>query len=150
MRRQFLYFVLLVVVMMAAAMLVPAVAVLAPAFALTYPASFTSTPALHDLEGNDVSSVRAGRQAMLAMHVVNVEPRGMPFLAIIEVRDSDDITVHLGWTGGRAEPNSAHDLGWSWLPDRPGNYELRTFVVSELKSPRVLSAVETKAVTVVK
>lgn len=94
----------------------------------------------------------AGKQAMLSTVITNNSDQLRSFVGLLEVRESDGVTVFLAWQSGILYPNSQTKIGVSWTPDRPGDYEVRTFAVSHLDlnlgSPHVLSEVEMLEFTV--
>jgi hypothetical protein len=69
-----------------------------------------------------------------------------PILIIIEVRNSDDTTDFIGWQSGILKKSidtpDDYSVGMSWIPDHPGAYVIRTFVLSELENPRILSDIQ--------
>lgn len=105
-------------------------------------------PELQDVTGQKLDEVSAGQQVMLATNVRNNNAQPQPFVALIEVRDSNGVTVFLGWQTGTLPANGQINVGLSWTPDSPGDYEVRTFVISSLDNPRVLSTVSTTDITV--
>jgi hypothetical protein len=109
-----------------------------------------SQPATTSMEslGNS-SQLAVGQQATLVTDVTSsFERNEVPFVAIMEVRDADGVTVSLGWQTGDVHPSSKIGVGMSWIPRDPGTYDIRTFLVSDLLSPVVLSPVSTSKVTV--
>ncbi len=107
-----------------------------------------SAPKLQDIRGQDLTEITAGSQAIITTTVTNNNAQAQPFVALVEVRDADGITVYLQWQTGTLNPNGSANIGLSWTPDAPGTYELRTFVISNLLNPSALSPVVTSSVTV--
>ena len=105
-------------------------------------------PSIKDMTGKPLSSLAAGQQAILSTTVKNNNDIVQPFVALIEVRDSSGITVYLAWQTGTLNPSGQIEVGLSWKPEQAGSYEVRTFVISDLASPRVLSPVEWAVVAV--
>jgi hypothetical protein len=111
--------------------------------------SFTPTPpSLKDVTGNDLSSVTAGQQVILSTTVVNNLDRSQPFAAIVEVRDSSGVTIFLAWQTGTLNQAGQTQVGLSWMADNPGDYTVRTFVISDLNNPQILSKVMESHITV--
>lgn len=120
-----------------------------PIGASSSPTSTTpSTPELNDITGAKITEVTTGNQVVLATNVKNNDSVSRPFVAIVEVRDSDGITVMLQWQTGTIAANGDAGVGVSWMPENAGSYEVRTFVISSLSNPQVLSPVVTSNVTV--
>lgn len=92
----------------------------------------------------------ASDQIMIATTITNgcIE-HDQPFVAIVEVRNSDSITESLSWQSGILK---GHDgqvaVGVLWIPSHGDNFELRAFVVSSLENPQILSATVTSNVTI--
>jgi hypothetical protein len=111
--------------------------------------SMTPTaPRLIDLGGLALSSAPAGQQVVVAINLDNDNAKDVPFVGIIEVRDEDGITTMLRWQTGVLGPNSGLDVAASWVPETPGNYEVRSFVVSNLSNPQILSEVVASMFTI--
>lgn len=107
-----------------------------------------SAPALKDAQGNAVSQVLAGQQVVLSTTVKNNEAGATSYAAIVEVRDSNGITVYLNWQTGTLQANGETGIGLSWTPDAPGTYTARVFVLSDLTNPRILSETVTSNINV--
>jgi|GEM_PF-5394711 len=71
------------------------------------------------------------------------------FTALIEVRDSDGITRYLAVQQGDIQPWTESSYSISWIPEEPGEYEIRAFSLGDLHSTSVLSQVVIIKITVV-
>jgi hypothetical protein len=107
-----------------------------------------SPPEPQDVTGKKLTQINAGQQVVLTTNVVNQGANSQPFVALVEVRDSSDVTVYLAWQTGTLNPNGQTNVGLSWTPDQAGNYQVRTFVISSLAKPDILSAVASTPITV--
>jgi hypothetical protein len=67
----------------------------------------------------------------------------LPFITIIEVRNSDGTTVFLEFNMGTLNGNTPSEVGVVWQPTDAGQYELRVFAISNFKNPEILSGVQT-------
>lgn len=105
-----------------------------------------TNPAITGTEESD--EISAGQQLTLSSTVTSPSPAELAFVAIMEVRDSDGITVFIGWQSGTLHPESPGEIGMSWIPQDRGDYQVRTFIISDLIDPQVLSAVTLSEVTV--
>lgn len=113
------------------------------------PTSTTATaPALLNLDGSSVTEVTTGQQVVVGTTVKNNDAQARPITVLIEVRDSDGITVLMSFQRATVAANGTIDVGTSWLPETPGQYQTRTFVVTSLDNPQALSGVVTSNVTV--
>jgi hypothetical protein len=105
-------------------------------------------PAPPDPTGQVLDEISAGQQVVLTTSVRNNNASPQDFVALIEVRDSSGITIFLAWQTGTLNANGQTQVGLSWTPEVPGDYDVRTFVISDLNDPRVLSTVSESTITV--
>jgi hypothetical protein len=83
----------------------------------------------------------AGKQTMLSLVITNDADHMQQFVELVEVRDTDGVTIFLAWQSGTLGSNSHTQIGISWIPERPGDYAARTFAISNFDNPQVLSQV---------
>jgi hypothetical protein len=107
-----------------------------------------SSPEVKDFSGGDIDEVNVGQQVVLSTTIANNVDADQPFVALVEVRDSDEATIFLAWQTGILDSNDDAEVGLSFMPDKPGTYSIRTFVISSLSDPQILSAVEESELTV--
>ncbi|MGH9858357.1 MAG: hypothetical protein ACRD4B_10980, partial [Acidobacteriota bacterium] len=91
-------------------------------------------PSMKNSDGTVLSEVGIGQQVALSTTITNDNDSKQPFTCIFDVRDSNGVTVYLSWLSGTLPPNDRFDIGLSWNPEKRGSYEVRTFVVSDLKN----------------
>jgi hypothetical protein len=108
-----------------------------------------SAPVVTDVAGSEVSEIVVGSQVVLSTTVINNNAVSLPILVVLEVRNSEQVTESLVWQTGSLVPQGSTNMGVSWLPQRSGNYEVRTFVISDLERAEVLSPVVGAEVIVV-
>lgn len=72
----------------------------------------------------------------------------MPFTALIEVRSSIGVTQYIGWQSGVLQGADRAEIGVSWTPSFGDNFEVRSFVVSDLQTPLMLSGVSTSQIQI--
>ena len=104
-------------------------------------------PIAKNIAGNS-GPFSAGISLALSTTVTNNNNDQEVFVALIEVRDSNDVTVFLSWQSGNLESRGTTDISVAWLPDNAGLYQVRTFVLSSLGNGEVLSPVATSDFTV--
>jgi hypothetical protein len=108
-----------------------------------------SRPVVVDMTSRPVSLVMAGGQYLIAVNATNNdEIRDWASVVIVEVRDSNGITLWLNWHSQTVSANSSYGLDMSWMPEHPGTYQIRSFVISSLSNPRIFSDVKETEVTV--
>jgi hypothetical protein len=107
-----------------------------------------SEPVLKDVTGRELDEVCSGTQAIVTTVLSNTVDDVLPFVQIIEVRDSSGVTQKLDFQTGTLSAGGQSEVGSSWTPDQPGSYSLRTFAISNLNNPQVLSDVKETPTTV--
>jgi hypothetical protein len=92
---------------------------------------------------------------MIAMNVRNQVELEMQFVSLVEIRDESGATIFLAWQTGElpaadymANVYNNTTMSFSWLTESPATYEARTFVISNLENPQILSPVERAEITV--
>jgi hypothetical protein len=105
---------------------------------------------IKNTSGKAIQQLNAGQQAMISVRVLNYEASEQPFTAIIDVRDSSDVSVHIAWMSGTAEPGGHFDVELPWSAQESGSYTVRTFLITNLESPEVMSGVSRSQLMVTK
>ncbi|HKU49255.1 MAG TPA: hypothetical protein VJP79_04845 [Nitrososphaera sp.] len=107
-------------------------------------------PELKNQQGRPMANAVAGELAVISATIASGgnATESQNFIAMVEARSSVGITQLLEFQTGQVSEDGSVEIGISWTPDEPGNYQLRTFLLSDLKNPEVLSAVTTKEITV--
>ena len=101
------------------------------------------------MSNNVTSTVRPGQQLLISSTVYGEVDRDVEYLAVVEVRDSEGVTAHLSWQGNKLEPFGSNKIEFSWIPGNNGIYYIRSFAVTDLSDPQVLSQVhESRLLTV--
>lgn len=106
------------------------------------------TPSLLNTNGDVLDTAGIRSQVMLSTTISNPQSARQPFITLFEVRDSNQVTVFLSWVSGTIPPGEQFDLGVMWQPQTTGSYNVRTYAVTDLKNPQILSAAKTATVSV--
>ncbi|HJS82419.1 MAG TPA: hypothetical protein VJ742_06245 [Nitrososphaera sp.] len=106
------------------------------------------TPELKDRSGAVLTNAVAGELSVISATVNNNSTQDENFVAMVEARSSIGITELLEFQIAQASENNSIEFGISWTPEEAGTYELRTYLLSGLQEPQVLSEVTTKQITV--
>ena len=106
------------------------------------------TPELKDRAGRVLTNAVAGELSIISATVNNNSTEDETFVAMVEARSSIGITEMLEFQIAQASQNNSVEFGISWTPGEAGTYELRTYLLSGLQEPQVLSKVTTKQITV--
>lgn len=104
----------------------------------------TITPSIRDGNGMIIEdSCPLDGPIMVSMTLANNNDSIQPYAAIVEVRDAQDITVYLQYKTGALDPKGSADAVFSWKPDEPGSYTVRTLAISSLTDAEILSPIKT-------
>lgn len=103
---------------------------------------------VRDLEGNNITRITEGQQITLNVAFADNSSISQPFIGLLEMRDTDGVTIFLGWQSGALQSGSETMFGMSWIAEKAGDYQIRQFALSNLTSPVVLEAVVVTNITV--
>jgi len=107
-------------------------------------------PTLVNSFGESISQIFADEQLLIQSEVTNEQNKKQPFAYIVQVKDSEGITVSLSWITAELPPNESLKVAQSWFPSMPGNYSVEIFVWESLTNPSALSPPRMKNVQVLK
>jgi len=92
-----------------------------------------------DSTGKSVGKVNVNQQIQIVSNVTNQENKDQPFAYLVQIQDSNGITVSLSWITGSMTPKQTLNLGQSWLPQSAGTYTAQIFVWQSIANPNALS-----------
>ncbi len=107
-----------------------------------------SNPRMLDSNGHALDKITSGQQIQIVSEVTNNEKTEQPFAYLVQIQDSNGITVALSWISGSFEPNQVLTLGQSWEPKLPGKYTAQIFVWQSVTNPDALSSPSTLQISV--
>jgi hypothetical protein len=113
--------------------------------------SSIGNPKLHTANGDAIveGKVSLGQQVVISTEFRNPwDWRDQPVVVIIEVRDSDGVTVFFGLQSRVLKPDCGAEFGVSWLASEQGNFQVRSFALTSLETPSLLSPVMSTDVVV--
>jgi hypothetical protein len=113
--------------------------------------SLIGKPRLQTANGDPIveDKVSLGQQVMISTEFKNPwDWKDQPVVVIIEVRDSDGITVFFGLQSRVLKPDCGAGFGVSWLASEQGNFQVRSFALNSLEIPSLLSPVMSTDVVV--
>ena len=109
----------------------------------------TSTPPLErapaanarvvDAFGSSVAEVSVDQQVQIAADVSNGQDRDQAFAYLVQVQDSDGVTVSLAWITGSLTAGQSMSPALSWTPSDSGSYTATVFVWESVDNPTALS-----------
>lgn len=98
-----------------------------------------SQPVLVDASGVSITQVFTGQQVVIQSEVLNSQNKKQPFVYIVQVKDSNDVTVSLSWIAAELPANDSLKVTQSWLPLASGGYRVEIFVWESINTPNALS-----------
>jgi hypothetical protein len=90
-------------------------------------------------ESNSQKSVEVGKQVQIEADLRNGQEIEQDFAYIVQIQNSDGITVSLSWLTGRLAPAQTLTPAISWIPDEIGVYDVTIFVWEAINNPTALS-----------
>jgi len=98
-----------------------------------------SNARLLDSSGNTLNKVAVNQQIQIVSDITNREDRDQPFSYLVQIQDSNGITLSLSWITGALSSNQALILSQSWMPKATGIYTAQIFVWQSIVNPNALS-----------
>lgn len=83
--------------------------------------------------------VYVDKQVQIVTDLSNSQDRAQSFAYIVQVKDSDGVTVSLAWITGSLSPNQHLSPSLSWTPQKAGMYTAEIFVWDSITNPDPLS-----------
>jgi len=99
----------------------------------------SSNPRIADSIGNAITTVKANQQILIESDLQNMQQKDQPFAYLVQVGDSNGVTLSLSWITGKLSAGQFLNLAESWLPPSSGNYTAQIFVWQGLSQPNALS-----------
>lgn len=99
-----------------------------------------SAPRIVDVSGNAITgAVKVGQQIQIVTDLTNGQDRDQPFAYIMQIQDSNGVTVSLSWITGTMTSGQSANPAQSWIPKAAGKYTVQIFVWQSLTNPNALS-----------
>ena len=92
-----------------------------------------------DAFGNSLASVAVDQQVQITADLANGQPRDQSFAYLVQIQDSNGVTVSLAWITGSLSVGQAFSPALSWIPTSPGTYTATAFVWESVDNPTALS-----------
>jgi len=107
-----------------------------------------SKPVAVNQSEQKLQSVGLGSAVILEVSIANQNNESVPYVAIIEVRNPDDIVEYLQFQKGTLASQSSTSIGISWTPQIIGTYHIVSFLINDFENPVVLSAMSSTSINV--
>jgi hypothetical protein len=101
-----------------------------------------------DAFGNSLDAVSVDQQVQISADLANGQDREQAFAYLIQVQDSDGVTVSLAWITGSLSPGQSFSPALSWIPTAADAYDITAFVWESVDNPTALSPPVDTAITV--
>jgi hypothetical protein len=92
-----------------------------------------------DAFGSSVAEVTVDQQVQIAADVSNGQSKDQAFAYLVQVQDSNGVTVSLAWITGSLTAGQSMSPALSWTPDASGSYTATVFVWESVDNPTALS-----------
>jgi hypothetical protein len=108
-------------------------------------------PKVLDLSGNEIQDelIPIGGQVTVSIRYPNYKDEAQFSIVIIEIRDSEGVTIFLAWQSNTTPISGAAEVGVSWTPPMSGDYQIRAFQISNWTNPISLEAIGTTKIKVI-
>jgi hypothetical protein len=93
-------------------------------------------------EPMDRTSISSESQVMVYQTFHNNDRLSRNLLMLFEIRDVEGVSIYIAWQIAQVDPESSKEVGISWVAPNPGEYQIRTFPISNFTNPEVLGSVE--------
>ena len=94
-------------------------------------------------------TIEAGKLIKVKSEVMNNTTGILIFAYIVQIKDSEGTTIQLSWMDGiKVAPKEKIQVMQSWIPEKPGEYLVETFVWESITDPDPMSPVR-KAMAIV-
>lgn len=98
-----------------------------------------STVKLIDQTGAPVSRPSEGMQILIQSDLRNNLQSDQQFVYIVQVKDSEGVTVMISWMSGTLPAGKQYAVAQSWLAEEKGIYSVDVFVWQSISNPVVLA-----------
>ncbi|HEV2193739.1 MAG TPA: hypothetical protein VGR54_09000 [Nitrosopumilaceae archaeon] len=107
-----------------------------------------SNPRIVDSFGNTIKTAKINQQILIEADLKNMRQRDQPFAYLVQIENSDGVTLSLSWITGTLTGNQFLNLAESWLPTSSGKYTAQIFIWQSLSEPNALSPPLSATITV--
>ena len=101
-----------------------------------------------DAFGNSLDAVNVDQQVQVSADLANGQDREQSFAYLVQIQDSNGVTVNLAWITGSLASGQSFSPALSWIPTAPGTYTATAFVWESVDNPTALSPPVSTTVTV--
>ncbi len=99
-------------------------------------------------DSTELEGVTEGQQYFITAMLSNCNHVDISLVVIIEARNSEGVTEYLSARSATLMANDQLEVGVPWVPAHVDSYELRSFIISDLNNPEILSRLMTSKIGV--
>ena len=92
-----------------------------------------------DTFGSSIDAVSVDQQVQITADLSSGQDKDQDFAYLIQIQDSDGVTVSLSWIAGSLSPGQSFSPSASWTPTSVGTYDVTAFVWESIDNPTALS-----------
>ena len=92
-----------------------------------------------DTFGSSIDAVSTDQQVQITADLSNGQDRDQDFAYLIQIQNSEGVTVSLSWIAGSLSPGQSFSPSASWTPTSVGTYDVTAFVWESIDNPTALS-----------
>ena len=92
-----------------------------------------------DSFGNELTNVSVDQQIQITCNLTNDQDKEQQFAYLVQIKNSDDVTVHLSWITGTFLPGQMLSSSLSWIPQTHGMHDATMFVWENVDNPTPLT-----------
>ena len=92
-----------------------------------------------DTFGSSIDAVSVDQQVQITADLSNGQDRDQDFAYLIQIQNSEGVTVSLSWIAGSLSPGQSFSPSASWTPTSVGTYTVTAFVWESIDNPTALS-----------
>ncbi|MEM2759347.1 MAG: hypothetical protein QXW73_00965 [Nitrososphaerales archaeon] len=105
-------------------------------------------PLLVDQKGQPLEEAKIHDNILIKSQIANDRNIGQKFAYIVQVKDSDGITISLSWISGVLYAGDSIAAAQAWIPTNKGKHYIEVFVWESLDNPVALSPVRSTYIMV--
>lgn len=83
---------------------------------------------------------KVDKQIQITADLTNNQDRDQPFAYLVQIKDTNGVTVSLSWITGQLSAGQTMSPAQSWTPSVEGTYTAEIFVWASIDNPDALSA----------
>jgi plastocyanin len=93
-----------------------------------------------DVDGKIINVAKFGQQIFIKAKIRNTLEINQSYTYLVQVKDSNNVTVFLALKGGSISPLGTSSPSISWTPENEGTYSIEVFIWNNISIPEVLSS----------